>query len=403
MGKDREGNSYNPGESRIMKISLAMVVKNEETTLRRAIESVLGIVDEAIVYVDSKTEDKTRQVLFEMDHMDGQVCEFDWTDDFAAARNKAIEHCKGDWIIYLDGHQYLEPGATELLKKEIEEVHKDTEALFTPVTWLSDDGVPKLVVREVRAFRKHVRYSGKVHCHIVADGQKYLPDVKVVHARGTQPAKYRTARNKQRSEMMIKELKKRLLKDPNDSRARFYLANTYRDNGDTELATHWYENYLVCSTTREEKIQASIYLAELYVKNKTEDATNVTKEVLLESLKDGDTRAEVFEMLGDIASDEKNYHSAAAWYGHACATRHSEGFIFVDPEAYHARPLDKLSMSFDHLGMYREALASGQMALNEYKEYYRNCIDKGHDKLARIANNIKEWEKVLGLHDGKTK
>lgn len=93
-------------------ISLAMIVKNEETTLAHCLESVKPLVDEMIV-VDTGSTDKTVDIAR---GFGAQVHYFKWRDDFAAARNDSLRHCKGDWVFILDADEAIDPLDYEKIK-----------------------------------------------------------------------------------------------------------------------------------------------------------------------------------------------------------------------------------------------------------------------------------------------
>jgi len=84
------------------KLSLAMIVKNESRCLARCLQSVKGIVDE-IVVADTGSTDDTANIAREFG---AKVSNFDWVDDFAAAKNFAIDQTAGDWILVLDADEW---------------------------------------------------------------------------------------------------------------------------------------------------------------------------------------------------------------------------------------------------------------------------------------------------------
>jgi tetratricopeptide (TPR) repeat protein len=86
-----------------MKLSLCMIVKNEQDNLRRCLSSVVSHVDELIV-VDTGSTDDTVAIAQEFG---AKVSYFEWCDDFAAARNASIERATGDWILSLDADEVL--------------------------------------------------------------------------------------------------------------------------------------------------------------------------------------------------------------------------------------------------------------------------------------------------------
>ena len=67
-------------------VSLCMIVKNEERTLRRCLDSVRGLMDEIII-ADTGSTDRTVEIARDCG---AAVCTFPWCDDFAAARNFAF-------------------------------------------------------------------------------------------------------------------------------------------------------------------------------------------------------------------------------------------------------------------------------------------------------------------------
>jgi len=80
-----------------------MIVKNEEEMLPACLESVDGIVDEIII-VDTGSTDRTIEIAQEYD---AQIHHFAWIDDFSAARNEAVKHATGDYLLILDADERL--------------------------------------------------------------------------------------------------------------------------------------------------------------------------------------------------------------------------------------------------------------------------------------------------------
>lgn len=88
-----------------MKISALLIVKNEEAIVAEALESVKD-ADE-IVVVDTGSTDRTIEIC---QRYVEKVHRFEWCDDFAAARNRAIEKATGDWLYSIDAdHVLLSP------------------------------------------------------------------------------------------------------------------------------------------------------------------------------------------------------------------------------------------------------------------------------------------------------
>src|SRR5207248_2092411 len=87
-----------------MKLSVCMIVRNEEKRLRRAIDSLQLPIHELIV-VDTGSTDLTR---FVAQKAGARVIDYIWSDDFSAARNRSIKEATGDWILVLDADEALD-------------------------------------------------------------------------------------------------------------------------------------------------------------------------------------------------------------------------------------------------------------------------------------------------------
>lgn len=110
-------------------LSLAMIVRNEEHRLPQCLESVRGVVDEIIV-VDTGSTDGTVEVARSYG---ARVYHFAWCDDFAAARNEALRHCTGQWILYLDADERLTPESAAQLRSLLEQQPSNVGALLCTI------------------------------------------------------------------------------------------------------------------------------------------------------------------------------------------------------------------------------------------------------------------------------
>ncbi len=86
-------------------VSLCLIARDEEATIGMAIKSVLALVDEVIV-VDTGSLDNTRIIA---EGYGAKVFDVPWEDDFAAARNAALDQATSQWVLVLDADEFLEP------------------------------------------------------------------------------------------------------------------------------------------------------------------------------------------------------------------------------------------------------------------------------------------------------
>ncbi len=100
---------------KLPKLSVCLIVKNEEKFLGRCLESVREIADQ-IVVVDTGSTDWSRDIAA---RYGAEVYSFEWCNDFSAARNAALERATGDWILMLDADEELPVRSRENLRKEL--------------------------------------------------------------------------------------------------------------------------------------------------------------------------------------------------------------------------------------------------------------------------------------------
>ncbi len=112
-GKNKTNSIRTPRESGTPSLSLCMIVKNEADRLKECLEPLQSLVEE-IVVVDTGSTDDTREIAR---RMGAKVFEFPWIDDFSAARNESIRRAAGQFILWLDADDRMEPGEVEKLKQ----------------------------------------------------------------------------------------------------------------------------------------------------------------------------------------------------------------------------------------------------------------------------------------------
>lgn len=97
------------------RLSLTMIVKNEEKNLATCLASVQNLVDEIII-MDTGSTDKTKEIAASFTN---NIHDFTWVDDFAAARNAALRHATGDWVLILDADEVIAPEDHAVVQRAI--------------------------------------------------------------------------------------------------------------------------------------------------------------------------------------------------------------------------------------------------------------------------------------------
>ncbi|MEN6568166.1 MAG: glycosyltransferase [Veillonellales bacterium] len=141
-------------------ISLAMIVRNEAKYLLACLDSVCRLVNE-IVIVDTGSTDRTVEIAKQFSD---KIFSFPWKGDFSAARNYALDHCTGDWILSLDADEQFAENSGDLHGVIIQ--HPEYEAFFLPLhnqrTPLDGDYDRCAVLRLFRNTPSY-RYFGMIH------------------------------------------------------------------------------------------------------------------------------------------------------------------------------------------------------------------------------------------------
>jgi len=69
-----------------------------------------------IIVVDTGSADRTKQIAQEHG---AEVYDFKWNDDFSVARNVALEHARGDWVLVLDADEELSADGREQIQRDM--------------------------------------------------------------------------------------------------------------------------------------------------------------------------------------------------------------------------------------------------------------------------------------------
>ena len=168
-----------------------MIVKNEEFGLKRAVDSARDIVDEVMIGVDTASYDGTLKVAKEV----ADICyEYDWNDSFCDARNTYLGRSDADWIIALDGHEYI----AKYQDIDWEDASKKADAIRIQIQ-MEDNSI----IRADRIYKNGIKYLSNVHNY--PDVERVIKDEEflIIHDRQVQEDKALDIRWKQRDNMIL--------------------------------------------------------------------------------------------------------------------------------------------------------------------------------------------------------
>jgi glycosyltransferase involved in cell wall biosynthesis/Tfp pilus assembly protein PilF len=104
-----------PIASAAPRLTVCMITKNEAQFLEQCLRSVRDVASQ-IVVVDTGSSDRTLEIAREFN---AEVHSMVWNDDFSAARNEALRHATGDWVLSLDADEELSAEHKTVLQEEM--------------------------------------------------------------------------------------------------------------------------------------------------------------------------------------------------------------------------------------------------------------------------------------------
>jgi glycosyltransferase involved in cell wall biosynthesis len=243
------------------KISLCMIVRDNERTIRSCLESVRPWVDEMIV-VDTGSTDQTPTIARELG---ATVYAFPWCDDFAAARNESLNRAAGEWLFWMDSDDTIDATNGARLRELVrDEVDPNTLGFVMQVQCPGpgpDGNLDVTVVDHVKLFRNRpdIRFEGRIHEQVLpairrVGGRLAWTDVFVVHSGYDHTAEGQKRKIDRDLRLLHLELKER----PHHPFTLFNLGMTYSNIGQHDEAI----GYLQQSIDRSQSAES--HLAKTY-------------------------------------------------------------------------------------------------------------------------------------------
>ncbi len=289
-------------------ISVCMIVKDEEAVLGRCLDSLTGLADEIII-VDTGSRDATKQVAA---RYTDKIYDFQWIDDFAAARNESFAKATMDYIYVADADEVIDEENRErfwILKKtllpEIDIVQmKYANQLEHNTTYNFDVEYRPKLYKRVRSFR----FVDPIHESVVLSPIVYDSDIIIKHL----PQSNHAARDFRTFRKVINREGKLSAKLYEMYAKELFIAGTDQDFMD---AIPYYSSFaegMDCSE-RERKIYECVLTRANRLQN---DAIGILK-YSLKNLAEGKASAEVCYELGEYFFSLGDYKEAVLWFYNA--------------------------------------------------------------------------------------
>ncbi|WP_284227305.1 glycosyltransferase [Alicyclobacillus hesperidum] len=222
-------------------ISAAMIAKNEARTIGDAIAALTPAVDEIIV-VDTGSTDETIAIA---EAAGAKVYRYEWNDDFAAARNFALDQVSSDWVLWVDADEVLfeeDVHNPRIVAGLFNELDPPAILRIGQINVFDDRVEPNYDMSRLFAVRTGLRWLGRIHEQIglpeggVFAGNFVRPAVRIrVRHDGYKPE---VMNAKQKLQRNIHLLKAAVNDNPNDIASWGFLGRDLLLAGHVEEAVN---------------------------------------------------------------------------------------------------------------------------------------------------------------------
>lgn len=249
-----------------MKLTVSLIVKNEENHLESCLNSVKGY-DELII-VDTGSEDNTVEIAKK--YTDKVFTDYIWKDHFADARNHALSKCTGDWILWIDADDKLLTPISKI-KEKLSQLNNEVDAVKIKISSKNSYHF----FPNIHKNKKEIKYKGAAHNYLTGY-EKLVQFDDIIIERGFSDA------HKKDPDRTLRILKKEVEKDKSKPREMFYLAREYWYKKEYELAIFWFREYLKIANWKPEKADAYLFLSRcLWLTYRGDEAREACGQAIL--------------------------------------------------------------------------------------------------------------------------
>ena len=218
------------------------------------------------------------------------VFEFNWINDFAAARNYAIDKCNGEWILYIDADEYIDEFTINNMRQILQNSSENTGAYMLEILSHGLDENGKLFDYSgfyPRLFRNCgfplIYFFGKIHEQIAPSiinlGLDIMPsNLKIIHEGYILNQKEMNEKVKNNLNILIQHIKD----EPQNGYTWYQLGNTFFQMKDEKTAEELLINAVKCGNLST-FLQSNTYLVLATIslrKNNFEQAKYFAQESL---------------------------------------------------------------------------------------------------------------------------
>lgn len=301
-----------------MKISACVITKNEESNIAACLNSVQRIADEMVV-VDTGSSDNTIAIARQCGAI---VYSFEWKNDFAAAKNFAIEQAIGDWIIFLDADEFFSEESSIYVGQYLMQLEKQAvDAVMCQLINIDVDYNNRIKdsFATIRIFRNkpEIRYKNAIHEELIHKSRKLqvamlTDELKIYHTGySTNIVERKLQRN---LEIILAEIEK----NGDEKKYYRYLCDCYHGLKEYEKAVKYAKLHIATSETSINS-ESIVYLKMLYALMQTTASTHTIKQEFENAISIFKDIPDFYAQYANYLFDQKLYAQAILYYQQAIA------------------------------------------------------------------------------------
>lgn len=363
-------------------ISLCMIVKNEEESISRCLDSIQNLVDEIII-VDTGSTDRTKEIC---EKYNSKIYNYTWDESFSNARNFGLTKATKEWILFLDADEEIIFKNLTGLKKLLNSTAKKIFLIPIINYYGTFPTTPKksYLFASQRLFKNHsgFKFIGSIHEHLnIRDFNKdfineidIIPNIEIHHY-GYMDS---VIKEKDKSNRNLNLLEKERDSFDYDPWIDYHIASEYYNIGRYEIALKEL-NLSIIRFLQNGVLPPSLlyklkYEILINTKNYSEAKAGINKAILLYP-----EYVDLHFYKGIILFEEKSFQEAISVFKHCIKLGETnlQHLILAGNGSYTAWYF--IGCCYENLGNYKKAFDSYTKAINIYPDY-----DEAQLKLSKL-------------------
>lgn len=394
--------------SKLPTLSVCILSKNEQRNIENAINSVKTIADEIIV-LDTGSTDKTisicKNMMTQIPTL--KLHHTEWKQNFATARNEAMELAKMDWIFMLDADEVLTDYSVERFKPTLFKC--STSKIYLPriiniIEIANQKEQIEHYVARIIPNQKNIRFIRSIHEYPVnSDGtnisSENLKGLDILHfgySRNIVAEKNKIERNR---EILLNIL----AEEPDNPINHYYLSENYKDEKNFEkVYFHSSKVIELCKADNQKLYNHILIMSKLDLIQSllTLERYGEGREKATEFTDELSERPDFWFLYGNIEFLTQNYDKAIEYQKKALSLRDKDFYPAIDMGTVGWKPLSIIAKSYKNKEDYKNAILFYKRAIKESLQnlslfYDLTKIYCETGELEQMEENLKYFLNVL--------